>query len=65
MDSKYARITPGAFQAMLRYFYYSDTNIGMLHATELVDFVKDFHLDRLYKGTYSVGPPYNQLLIVL
>jgi hypothetical protein len=49
LDLKYGRITPGAFQAMLRYFYYSDTNIGMLHATELVDFVKDFHLDRLYK----------------
>jgi len=48
LDLKYGRITPGAFQAMLRYFYYSDTSIGMLHATELVDFVKDFHLDRLY-----------------
>jgi len=34
---------------MLRYFYYSDTNISMLHATELVDFSKDFHLNKLYK----------------
>jgi len=49
LDSKYARITPGAFHAMLRYFYYSDTNITMLHATELVDFVKDYHLDKLYR----------------
>jgi hypothetical protein len=49
LDSKYGRITPGAFNAMLRYFYYSDTSIGMLHATELVDFVKDYHLDKLYR----------------
>ena len=53
LDGKYARITPAAFKAMLRYFYYSDSSINMLNATELVDFSKDFKLNRLFHCTLS------------
>jgi hypothetical protein len=49
LDTKYGRISPGAFHAMLKYFYYSDSAVSMLHATELVSFAKDFHLDKLYR----------------
>jgi len=49
LDSKYLRVSPSAFHAMLKFFYYSDSAISLLNATVLVDFAKDFHLERLYK----------------
>jgi hypothetical protein len=61
LASKYEGISPAAFQAMLRFFYYRDINIEERFAAELIDFAKDFRLDNLQSVLVRLGAPQNTL----
>jgi len=54
LEDKYFRISHKAFDAMLRYFYYSEQNIDMLHGCELYPFVRDFKLQKLSQLLESI-----------
>jgi len=47
LEEKYGRISPKSFESMLRFIYYSDQNIDMMGACELLPFAKDFRLVKL------------------
>jgi len=49
LDTKYSRITSGAFHSMLKFFYYAERSVPMTYATELVSFAKDYRLDGFYR----------------
>jgi len=49
LDTKYSRISAGAFHSMLKFFYYAERAVPMTYATELVSFAKDYRLDGFYR----------------
>eukprot|EP01128_Nolandella_sp_AFSM9_P011921 TRINITY_DN880_c3_g1_i1.p1 TRINITY_DN880_c3_g1~~TRINITY_DN880_c3_g1_i1.p1 ORF type:complete len:529 (-),score=196.62 TRINITY_DN880_c3_g1_i1:166-1704(-) len=54
LDTKYQRVSPAAFKSLLKFEYYGEDNIDMLHACELMSFVKDYKLTSLYKVLENV-----------
>jgi hypothetical protein len=57
MNDKYSRISSDSFQTMLKFLYYGEKNLSIVHATELLTFSKDLKLPALHTACESVISP--------